>query len=111
MLRIQLRMSLLAQGTVEGALVGHVVGQQDAHGAAVVGFVRRGTGGDGAEALLAGRVPDLQLDALGVELDGADLEVDADGGDEGRRERVVREAQQQTRLADAWVSRRNQSRR
>lgn len=74
--------------TVEGSLVGDVVYQQDAHGAAVVG------GGDGAEALLAGRVPDLELDALSIELNGPDLEVNANGGDEGRREGVLAEAQQ-----------------
>jgi hypothetical protein len=74
--------------TVEGSLVGDVVYQQDAHGAAVVGS------GDGAEALLAGGVPYLQLDALAIELNGPDLEVDADGGDEGRGEGVLAEAQQ-----------------
>lgn len=74
--------------TVEGSLVGNVVDQQDAHGAAVV------RSRDGAETLLAGRVPDLQLGALAVELDGADLEVDADGRDKRRRERVLAEAQQ-----------------
>jgi hypothetical protein len=42
--------------TVKAALVRHVVDKEDAHGAAVVG------GGDGPEALLAGRVPDLQFD-------------------------------------------------
>lgn len=84
--------------TVEGSLVGNVVDQQDAHGAAVVG------GRDGAEALLAGRVPDLQLGALSVQLNGADLEVDADGRDKRRRERVLAEAQQAARLADARVA-------
>jgi hypothetical protein len=73
---------------MERTLVGDVVDEQNAHGAAVV------SGGDGAEALLAGGVPDLQLYALAVELDGADLEVDADGGDEGRGERVLAETQQ-----------------
>ena len=74
--------------TVEGPLVRDIVDEQDAHGTTVVG--RR----DGTEALLAGRVPDLQLDALAVELNGPNLEVDADGGDEGGRERVLAEAQQ-----------------
>ena len=35
------------------------------------------TRGDGAEALLPRRVPDLQLDPLAAQLDLADLEVDA----------------------------------
>ena len=86
------------QRTVEAPLIRHIVDKQNAHGAAVVG--RR----DGAEALLAGRVPYLQLDALAVKLDGADLEVDADGGDEGRGEGVLAEAQQTARLADARVA-------
>lgn len=44
---------------------------------------------------------DLELDALPLELDRADLEVDADGGDEARGPGVVAEAQEETRLADA----------
>jgi hypothetical protein len=87
-----------AQRTVEASLVCHIVDEQDAHGAAVVG------GSNGAETLLAGRVPYLQLDTLAVKLDGADLEVDADGGDEGRGEGVFAEAQQTARLADARVA-------
>ena len=39
-------------------------------------------------------IPDLEFDALAVELDGADLEVDADGGDEGGGEAVFAESQQ-----------------
>ena len=58
---------------VEALLVGDVVDEHDAHGPAVVGR------GDGAEPLLAGRVPDLQLDLLPVKLDRADLEVDSCG--------------------------------
>lgn len=66
--------------TIKGALVSDVVDEKDAHGAAVV------CGGDGAEALLAGRVPDLQLDALAIEVNGANLEIYTNGGDEGGRE-------------------------
>jgi hypothetical protein len=84
--------------TVETPLVRHIIHQQDAHGAAVI---RRR---DGAEPLLPRRVPYLQLHALAVELDGADLEVDADGGDEGRGERVFAEAQQAARFAHARVA-------
>jgi hypothetical protein len=51
----------------EGVPVGDVVDDDDAVGAAVVGR------GDGAEALLPRRVPDLQLDGLGLQLDGADF--------------------------------------
>jgi len=41
---------------------------------------------------LACGIPDLQLDALAVELDGADLEVNADGGDERGGEAVLAES-------------------
>ena len=56
---------------VKALLVGDVVDEHDAHGAAVVGR------GDGAEPLLPRRVPYLQLDLLPVQLDCPDLEVDA----------------------------------
>jgi hypothetical protein len=84
--------------TVEAPLIRDIVHKQNAHGAPVV--CRR----NGAEALLAGGVPYLQLHALAVELNGADLEVDADGGDERGRERVFAEAQQAARLAYARVA-------
>lgn len=81
--------------TVEALLICHIIHQQNTHGASVV------SGRDGAEALLAGGVPYLQLDALAVELDRADLEVDADGGDEGWGEGVLAEPQQTAGLAHA----------
>ena len=74
--------------TVETLLIRHIVDQQNTHGASVV------SGGDGAEALLTSGIPDLQLDTLVVELDGTNLEVDADGGDEGGGEAVFAESQQ-----------------
>jgi hypothetical protein len=83
---------------VERLLVRDVVDDDDAVRAAVVG------GGDGAEALLAGRVPDLELDLLAVELEVADLEVDADGGDVRVSVRVVGEAEKKARLADAGIA-------
>ncbi len=61
-------------------------------------------GSDGPEPLLPGRVPDLQLDGLAVQLDGSDLEVDADGGDVGFGVGVVGEPQQQAGLAHAGVA-------
>lgn len=62
--------------TIEALLVRHVVDQQDTHSATVV------SGSDGAETLLASGIPDLKLDALAIQLNCADLEVNADGGDE-----------------------------
>jgi hypothetical protein len=84
--------------TVKAPCVSHIVDEQNAHGAPVI---RRR---DGPEALLARSVPYLELHALAVELDGADLEVDADGRDEGRRERVFAEPQQAARFAYARVA-------
>ena len=49
---------------------------------------------EGVNKILAGCIPDLQLDTLAIELDGPYLEVDADGGDEGGGERVFTEAQE-----------------
>lgn len=45
---------------VEGFLVGDIVNQEDALCASEI------RGGDGAEPLLPSRVPDLQLDSLGI---------------------------------------------
>ena len=66
--------------TVEGLLICDIVDQQDTHGASVISC------GDGAEALLPCRIPYLQFDALSVQFDSANLEVDADGRNEGWRE-------------------------
>lgn len=80
--------------TVEALLIGDVVDQENAHGSSVV------SRGDGPESLLACRVPYLQLDALSVQLYRANLEVDTDGGDERRSERVFAEAQQAAGFAN-----------
>ena len=79
-------------------LVGNIIYEEDAHSAAVVGGRNR------AEAFLSGGVPYLQLDALTVQVDGLDLEVNADRCDEAGGEAVVGESEQQTGLADAGVS-------
>lgn len=47
--------------------------------------------------------PNLQFDPLVVPVDGFDLEVDADGADECRRERVVSIAEQEAGLSHAAV--------
>jgi hypothetical protein len=76
----------------EGLHVCHVVHDDDAMRVAVVG------GRDGVEPLLACSVPDLQLDCLPVEVDGADLEVHANGGDVRLGVGVVGESHEQTGL-------------
>ena len=82
----------------EALAVSDVVGDNDAVSALVV------AAGDRLEALLSCGVPDLQLNRLAVHLDRADLEVDADGGDEGLGVGVLGEAQEQAALSDAAVA-------
>lgn len=72
-----------------------VVDQQGAHCAAVV------CGGDGAVSLLAGGIPDLSLDGLGVDLDGPGSEFDADGRLRVQVELVAGESAQQVGFTDA----------
>ena len=57
-----------------------------------------------AEALLARRVPDRQLHRLAAQLHRLHLEVDADRRGEVLLERVVGEAEEDRRLADAGVA-------
>ena len=61
-------------------------------------------GGDGAEAFLAGGVPDLHLHLLIVEVEGPLAELDPERGADVFTELVVREPVQQTRLPDALVT-------
>jgi hypothetical protein len=84
--------------TVETLLICDVVYKQDTHGTSVVSSC------DGAEALLSGGIPYLQLHALAIKLNRADLEVDSDGGNEGGSEGVFAETQQTARFADAGVA-------
>jgi len=86
-----------ARDAIERRLVGHVVDEQDSHRPAVV------RGRDSSEALLAGRVPDLQLDALVVQRDRADLEVDPYRSNKRLRKGIIREAGKDAALADTGV--------
>lgn len=83
--RVLLHVGEPCSDVVKRPLIRNVVNKKNAHRATVIGCR------DGAESLLAGRIPDLQLDALAIELDSTDLKIDADGRDEGRRERVLAE--------------------
>merc|ERR1719326_1363726 len=83
---------------LERLAVSGVIHDDDAVRAAVV------AARDRAEALLPRRVPNLQLDRLALQLDRADFEVDADGGDVALRVGVIGKAQQEARLADARVA-------
>ena len=83
---------------VEGAPVRDVVDEHDALRAAEVGPRDR------PELLLARGVPDLELDALPVQIDRLNLKVDADGRDERRGKRVVRISQEERRLSHGGVA-------
>lgn len=83
--------------TLERPLIGHIVDQENAHRATVVG------GGDGSKTFLASCVPNLQFHSLSVQLDRTDLEVNSDGCNEGRSERVLAKAQQTARLAHTGI--------
>eukprot|EP00443_Scrippsiella_acuminata_P067105 CAMPEP_0115522972 /NCGR_PEP_ID=MMETSP0271-20121206/80381_1 /TAXON_ID=71861 /ORGANISM="Scrippsiella trochoidea, Strain CCMP3099" /LENGTH=77 /DNA_ID=CAMNT_0002954339 /DNA_START=384 /DNA_END=617 /DNA_ORIENTATION=+ len=72
----------------ERRLVSDVIDDDDAVGAPVV------AARDGAEALLPGGVPDLELASLALEVQGADLEVHTDGADVTLRVGVISEAEQ-----------------
>jgi hypothetical protein len=65
---------------LERTTVRHIIDQEDALRPPEVG------GGDGTETFLPGRVPDLELDALSVQFEVFDLEVDAVEGRQGGRE-------------------------
>ena len=60
-------------------------------------------GGEGAEALLPGGVPDLKLDHVIVVLDVLELEVDTDRVEKVLVEGVLRVPQQEARLAHPTV--------
>jgi len=79
-------------------VLANVVDKQGPDGAAVV------CGGDSAVSLLAGRVPDLRLDGLCVNLDGSCGELNTDGRLGVEVELVARESAQEVRLSDAGIS-------
>lgn len=81
-----------------GLVLADVVNEEGTDGATVVG------GCDGAVTLLAGSIPNLGLDRLGVDLDRTGGELDTDGGLGVEVELVAGESAQKVRLANAGVS-------
>lgn len=75
-----------------------VVDEQRTDGASVV------CGGDGAVALLTSSVPNLGLDRLGINLDGARGEFDTDGRLGVKVELVARETAQKVGFTNAGIS-------
>ena len=81
-----------------GLVLGDVVDKEGADCATVVGA------GDGAVTLLAGRIPDLRLDGLVVDLDAASGEFDADGGLAVEVEFVAGETREKVGFTNTGVS-------
>lgn len=81
-----------------GLVLADIVNEKGTDSATVV------CGCDGAVALLAGSIPDLGLDGLGVNLDRPGRELDADGRLRVQVELVTGETAEKVGLSDARVS-------
>ena len=79
-------------------MLGDVVNKQRPHGAAVV------RGGDGPVALLPGRISDLGLDLLALDLDALGGKLDADGRPRLHQELVLMETREKVGLADTTIA-------
>jgi len=82
----------------ERLCVRNVVNDNDAVRSTIVGR------GDGAETFLSCCIPNLELDRLAVQLDGADLKVHTDGADIALCVCVVCKTEEKTALADTTVA-------
>lgn len=87
-----------ARDILVGLVLADVVDEQGADRAPVVGR------GDGPVPLLTGRIPNLRLDRLGVDLDGPGRELDSDRRLRVQVELVARESAEKVRLSDAGVT-------
>lgn len=83
---------------VVGLMLADVVDKKGSDGTAIV------SGGDRTVALLAGRIPDLGLDRLRVNLNGAGRELDTNGRLGVKVEFVPGETTQEVGLSDTRVS-------
>ena len=98
-IKIKYRFEIARSGhTVEAPFIGDIINQQNTHRTAIVRCR------DGPEAFLASGIPYLQLHALPIELNRADLKVDADGRDEGRGEGVFAKTEEAAGFTDAGVA-------
>ena len=84
--------------TVKTPLISNIINQQNPHSTPIIRRRNR------AKPFLSRSIPDLQFHSLAVELDGADFEVDAYGGDEGGGEGVFAEAEEAAGFAYAGVA-------
>jgi len=81
-----------------GLVLANVIYEEGTDSSTIIGR------GDGAIPLLAGGIPDLGLDCLGVDLDGPSGELNADGRLRVQVELVSGESTQQVGFSDAGVS-------
>ena len=84
--------------TVKTLPIRNIITQQNPHGSSIIRC------SDSPEPLLTRRIPYLQLDSLSVQIDGSDLEIDPDGGDEGGRKGVFGESQETAGFAHTGVA-------
>jgi len=86
---------------VKGLLICYVIDEEDGIGTYYVNGVTFVVSiGDGPEPLLAGSIPDLELDILAVGVDCLEPEIYSDGGHVVFIELVVSEPEQEAALAD-----------
>jgi hypothetical protein len=83
---------------VEGLLVSDIIHYNDSMRTAVI------RGSNGTEAFLSGGIPNLKLDGLSIQLNGADLKVHTNGRNVGFRVGIVGKSKKQTRFTNTRVS-------
>ena len=83
---------------VEGLLVRDIVHHNDSMGTTVI---RRG---NRTETFLSSGIPNLKLDGLSIQLNGADLKVDTNGRNVGFRVGIVGKSKEQTRFTNTRIS-------
>ena len=84
--------------TVERSFIRNIVNKENTHCPAVVG------GSNCPKSLLAGGIPYLKLYSFSIEVYCSDLEVDANGRDEGWGEGVFAETEETARFTDTGIS-------
>lgn len=81
-----------------GNRLGDIVNKEGTNSSAIV------CASNGTVALLAGRIPNLSLNGLVVDLNGTSGELNADGGLGVKVELVARESRKKVRFTDARVA-------
>lgn len=90
-------LTLYATDVVVGGLLSNRIGEDDAHGSLVIGL------SDILKSLLPSSIPDLQLEALVLDLYGLDLEINSNRGDVVLFELLLAELHEDVGLADTTI--------